>query len=272
MNKDFTIENKVILLVARRGSGKSILTKHLLSYYSKSFHKVYIASGTEEVTNYYLKTGIVPESSIFNDYSEAWGQSLIDGLKRENSGIEEHKKKKVLLVLDDLVSTNNLCASKTLNFIVTCGRHLGLSLIITSQYIHLVSTIIRENSDFIMCGQQSVESIKLLSAKYRNCQLSAKEFINYYDDSTENYNFFVINCNSVKNKKNINELYGKIRAPKETYKIVQEVIEKKKIVMKDDDSWGALFSDKKIRTTEIEKITIEKKVLVVVKPYIQNVV
>lgn len=270
MNKDFTIENKVLLLVARRGSGKSVLTKHLLSYYSKSFHKVYIASGTEEVTNFYLKTGIVPESSIFNDYSEAWGQSLIDGLKRENSGVENQKK--VLLVLDDLVTTNNFSTSKTLKFIVTCGRHLGLSLIISSQFIHLVGTVIRENSDYIMCGQQSVESIKLLSAKYRNSQLTTKEFINYYDDSTENYNFFVINCNSVKNKKNINELYGKIRAPKETYKIVNEIIEKKKVVMKDDESWNAIFSNKKIRTTEIEKITIEKKVLVVVKPYIQNVV
>lgn len=270
MNKDFTIENKVLLLVARRGSGKSILTKHLLSYYSKSFHKVYIASGTEEVTNFYLKTGIVPDTSIFNDYSEAWGQSLIDGLKRENSGTENQKK--VLLVLDDLVTTNNLCSSKTLNFIVTCGRHLGLSLIISSQYIHLVSTIIRENSDFIVCGQQSQESIKLLSAKYRLGNITSKEFLNLYDNSTEDYNFLIINCNSVKNKKNINELYGIIKAPKETYKIIEEIIEKKKIVMKNDESWGAVFSDKKIRTTEIEKITIEKKVLVIVKPYIRGVI
>jgi hypothetical protein len=145
-------------------------------------------------------------------------------------------------------------------------------LIISSQYIHLVGTVIRENSDYIICGQQSHESIKLLSAKYRCGSLTSKEFIKFYDDSTDDYNFFIINCNSTKNKKNINELYGVIKAPEETYRIVQEVIEKKKIVMKNDESWGALFSDKKIRTTEIEKITIEKKVLVVVKPYIREVV
>jgi hypothetical protein len=233
---------------------------------------VYIASGTEEVTNFYLKSGLVPASSIFTDYSEEWGQSLIDGLKRENSGVEPVNQKKVLLVLDDLVTTNNFCTSKTLKFFVTCGRHLGLSLIISSQYIHLVGTVIRENSDYIICGQQSHESIKLLSAKYRCGSLTSKEFIKFYDDSTDDYNFFIINCNSTKNKKNINELYGVIKAPEETYRIVQEVIEKKKIVMKNDESWGALFSDKKIRTTEIEKITIEKKVLVVVKPYIREVV
>ena len=41
--------------------------------------------------------------------------------------------------------------------------------------------------------------------------------------------------------------------------------------MKKNDSWDALFSDKKKKQTIIEKITIQKKVLVPVKPYIQNV-
>ena len=272
MNKDFTIIDKCLLIIGKRHSGKSNLTHHLLSYYSKNFHKVYVASGTERVNKFYTKSGLIPQECIYESYSEEWGQSLIDGLERENSGLDRNSQKTVLLILDDLITTTNFHSSKTIEYFFTCSRHAALSVIVISQHINKVSPTIRDNSDYILVAQQNAESVKLLSSIYRSGKITSKEYTTLYEDSTENYHFFVINCNSIKNKNNINELYGKIKAPVPSYKIVQEVIEKKKIVMKDDDSWGALFSEKKIRTTEIEKITIEKKVLVVVKPYIQNVV
>ena len=271
MNKDFGIENKSILVIGKRHSGKSFLIKHLLAYYSPRFHKVFACSGTERVNKFYEKSGLIPKESIYEDYTEEFGNRLIKSLETENAGLEPEDQKRVLLILDDLVSTNNLHDSKTVEYFFTCARHINLSVILLSQHIHKISPTVRDNADVVFVGQQNAESVKTLSSKFRVGKISTDDYIKMYDKSTEDYKFLVINCNSVKNRDNINESYGCIKAPKEEYKIVNEIIENKRVIMKKNDSWDALFSDKKKKQTIIEKITIQKKVLVPVKPYIQNV-
>ena len=261
MNNNFTIENKSILVIGKRHSGKSVLIKHLLSYYAPKFNKVFACSGTERVNKFYEKTGIIPLESIFNTYSEERGQLLIDSLERENAGLEPEQQKKVLLILDDLVTTNNLHASKTIEYFFTCARHINLAVILISQHVHKISPTVRNNADVLFVGQQSSESVKILASKYRVGKISANEYTELYEKSTEDYNFFVINCNSVKNRDNINESYGVIKSPPEKFRIVNLVIQEKKL----DDSW---FGNK--QTIFVNK-TIQKNVLFPVKPYIRNV-
>ena len=42
--------------------------------------------------------------------------------------------------------------------------------------------------------------------------LQQQEFLQMYHESSKDYNFFIINCNSVKNNDDIDLLYGKIKA------------------------------------------------------------
>lgn len=268
MNKDFNIENKSILVIGKRHSGKSFLIKHLLAYYSPRFHKVFACSGTERVNKFYEKTGLIPKECIYEGYSEEFGERLIKSLETSNSGLENEHQKRVLLILDDLVSTNNMHDSKTVEYFFTCARHINLAVILISQHIHKVSPCVRSNCDVLFVGQQNSESVKTLSSKFRVGKISTDDYIKMYDKSTDDYRFLVINCNSVKNRDNINESYGCIKAPIEQYKIVNEIIENKKVIMIPNGDW---FSDKKKKQTIIEKKTIQRKVLVPVKPYIQNV-
>ena len=270
MNKDFTIVDKCVLLIGKRGSGKSVLLKNMLSYYGKTFSKIYACSGTEEVNQFYTKSGLIPPNCVFENYSEEWGVELISQMKAANRGVELHQQRKVLLILDDCIADTNFHQSKTLKNMFANGRHYSLSLIITTQHLHSVSPLQRGNCDYCFIGQQNNESIEILCSTYLSGKITKKQFIELYDNSTLDYNFFAINCNSVKNRDDLNELYGKIRAS-EKYRIVNEVIEEEKTVMKADDSWDGLFSKKKIKTKVIHKRLIEKKVLIVVKPLIQNV-
>lgn len=288
MNKDFTIVDKTILLVGKRHSGKSVLLKNMLSYYSKTFSKIYACSGTEEVNEFYLKSGLVSPDCIYESYSEEFGMKLIDGLKKANKGVDIDKQKKCLLILDDCIADTNFHQSKTLKNMFANGRHYSLSLIVTTQHLHSVSPLQRSNTDFSFIGQQTNESIEVLCKTYFSGKITKAQFLQLYDENTLDYNFFAINCNSVKNRDNLNELYGVIKAPPERYKMVKEIIQEKKVIMKDDDSLDAMFSSipligettgkafsllsgKKIKQTIIVNKTIQKKVLITEKPHIRNV-
>jgi ABC-type dipeptide/oligopeptide/nickel transport system ATPase component len=270
MNEHFTIVDKCVLLIGKRGSGKSVLLKSMLSYYGKTFSKIYVCSGTEEVNKFYSKSGIIPENCIYESYSEEFGTQLIDGLKKANSGLELSAKKKCLLILDDCIADTNFHQSKTLKNIFANGRHYSLSLLVTTQHLHSVSPLQRANFDFLFIGQQNSESVEVLCKTYRSGSISKYNFIHLYDDNTLDFNFFAINCNSVKNR-DINQLYGVIKAPAERYKMVKEIIQEEKVIMKPDPSWDAMFSDKMIKQKIVVNKTIQKKVLIREKPHIRNV-
>jgi hypothetical protein len=43
--------------------------------------------------------------------------------------------------------------------------------------------------------------------------IDKNEFVTLYNKNTKDYNFFVINCNSVKDNEDLNQIYGSIKCP-----------------------------------------------------------
>lgn len=274
MNKDFTIVDKTVLLVGKRNSGKSVLLKNMVSYYGKSFSKIYACSGTEAVNKYYTNCGLIRSDCVFDTYNEEWGQNLIKALISANSGLEKSKQRKVLLILDDCIADVNFHNAKSsITHMFANGRHYGISLIVTTQYLKSVSPLMRGNSDFAFIGQQNSESLKILGNTYMSGKITKSQFYDLYDKSTLDYNFFAINCNSVKNRDNINELYGVIKAPPEKYKTIIETV--KRNDKKEDDKkdiWDSIFSSNEVDDTTHETvITIKKRVLIPIRPFIRDV-
>jgi lipopolysaccharide biosynthesis glycosyltransferase len=71
----------------------------------------------------------------------------------------------------------------------------------------------RSNSDFIFVGQLNKASVEILTAEYLAGSLEKKEFIQMFNQSTKDYNFLLINNNSVKNNEDIHDIYGMVRCP-----------------------------------------------------------
>ena len=71
----------------------------------------------------------------------------------------------------------------------------------------------RLNSDFIFLGQQNRKSIDIITDEYLAGDIERPDFIKMFNESTKDYNFMVINNNSVKNNDDLNEIYGIIRTP-----------------------------------------------------------
>jgi hypothetical protein len=70
----------------------------------------------------------------------------------------------------------------------------------------------RNNLDYIFCGQMNKQSIDLLTNEFLSGDIDKNEFIKMFNRCTKDYNFLVINNNSVKDD-DLNSVYGCIKAP-----------------------------------------------------------
>jgi len=207
---EITLVNKTLGLVAKRNSGKSILLKYLVEHEKKSFDKIFVICPTESINRFYKE--IVPDNCIFDDYSEEWTDNLISSLTKINKDTKPEERKKVLLIFDDILSDVDFHNAPSMKKIFTRGRHVGLSIICTCQYLYQLPPICRVNLDYLLCGQTNNQSKNLLCDEFLAGSLDRKQFINLYSKATKDYNFLVINNNSIKDNDDIDQIYGIIKA------------------------------------------------------------
>jgi hypothetical protein len=207
--------DKTINVTAKRGSGKSVLTKYFIKSMGKLFHKVFVVCPTEQINRFY--SDLVEADNIFETYSEDWTETLIKTLTKINSGKVGKDQKKVLLILDDCCSDTHFHTSNSLKKLYTRGRHLGLSVIMISQHLTHIPPVCRNNADYVIVSQLNRASLGLLADEYCSAGISKEEFIKLYGNATKDFHFFVINQNATKSG-DIDEIYGCIGVPKDFVK------------------------------------------------------
>ena len=210
MSIDLTLVNKTVAFVAKRNSGKSVLLKQLVEHEKHLFDKIFVICPTESINRFYKD--IVDEKSIFDSYSETWTEKLIESLTKINADTPEKDRKKVLLIYDDILSDIDFHQSPAIKKIFTRGRHVGLSIICTCQYLYMLSPVMRVNLDYVLIGQTNNQSKNLLCDEFLAGSFDRKQFLDLYNKTTKDYNFLVINNNSIKDNDDIDQIYGFIRA------------------------------------------------------------
>jgi hypothetical protein len=260
--ESFTIVNRTLTLVAKRNSGKSFLVKHLLQYEAYKFAKIFVICPTESINHFY--SDIIPANCIFDTYSEEWAEMLIMKLTIANSNKKPEEQKKVLLILDDLISDLDFHHSKTLKNIYSRGRHYGLGILVTTQYLNSISPLIRNNTDYLFVGQQNKQSVELLQAQFQSGDISKIDFMKMYYRCTTDYNFLLINCNSVKDT-DLNSIYGVIKTPEKEMKTEIVAMEEPEPKEKRETLWGSLFGEKKERKVREDLIPRHNKTINYIK-------
>ena len=213
MSITLDIVNKTTSLVAKRGSGKSILLKYLVGLSKSKFAKIYVVCPTEEVNSFY--GSMVEKNCIFDSWNEEWAEQLIKSMTKENAGTSKADKKNVLVILDDVMSDTNFHQSPALKKLYMRGRHINIGVIATCQYLHNLPPVCRNNADWCIVGQMNRQSVQLLAEEYLSGDLEKPEFIKMYNRATKDYGFLVINNTSIKDNDDLNQIYGDIRTPKE---------------------------------------------------------
>ena len=208
---NFELMNKTVCLCGKRHSGKSQLIKYIIKLYQSDFDKIFVICPSESVNFFYRD--IVPIENIFNEYKEDWVESLIKRLTKLNAGKKDNESAHILLILDDCVSDINFHSSKSFEKLFTRGRHVKISILITTQYPYLIPPVCRINSDYILVGQMNKQGLKIMVDEFLMGDIEPKQFITMYHKATSDYGFMIINNNSIKSNSDMNALYGSVRVP-----------------------------------------------------------
>ena len=202
--------NKKTLVIGKSGAGKSILIKYLLSQQATEFQQIFLICPTEKIKPCYNE--YINNRNIFDSWNEEWADKLFKTLARMKT-IQQDKMKPVLLVLDDLGNDEAFHQSNIFKLMSTRGRHFNLSIIVALQYMNQVYPTCRSQFNTILVGQTNNQGLELLVKEFMFGTITKKDFIDMYHDNTKDRNFLAINCDSVDDNNDINQIYGSIKAP-----------------------------------------------------------
>jgi Poxvirus A32 protein len=196
----------VIMLIGKRGTGKTFLVKDLL-YYHQDIPIGVVISGTEEGNGFYGK--LVPKLFIHNEYNSAIIENILKRqkqvLKQIKREMESFKKSTIdprtFVILDDCLYDNTWARDKLMRLLFLNGRHWKVMLVITMQYPLGVPPTLRTNIDYVFILREPyISNRKRIYENYAGMFPSYDSFSQILDQCTENYECLVINNTTKSNK------------------------------------------------------------------------
>lgn len=199
-------DDKVVVLIGKRDTGKSFLVKDLL-YYHRDIPIGTVISATESANKFY--SHIVPSLFIHDDYD---GDIVDKVLKRQkmiigkiNNDIARSGNSTIdpraFLILDDCLFDSSWTKDKNIRSLFMNGRHYKIMFIITMQYPLGIPPNLRTNIDYVfILREQYVSNRKRIYDNFAGCFPSFEVFCQVMDQCTENYECLVIFNNAKSNR------------------------------------------------------------------------
>jgi len=193
-------DDKVVVLIGKRETGKSFLCKDIL-YHHSNIPIGQVISGTEAANEFYSK--MVPKLFIHEEYQPPIIHNI---LKRQRMMIDKWKANNTIdprafLVLDDCLYDNSWTKDKNVRSLFMNGRHFKILFMITMQYALGIPPNLRTNIDFIFILRENyMSNRKRLYEHYAGMFPNFEMFCQVMDQCTENFECLVINNNAKSNK------------------------------------------------------------------------
>lgn len=197
----YPLTPNIFVLIAKPGSGKSYLIKHIMYQYAKQnyFKNAIVFSSTAEINDDY---DYLPEDKLML-YDEDTLMKYVDKLR------DYRKKNKKLpppscIIIDDSLGSVNFYTPKFSNFLA-CYRHYNLTIILSAQYLmgYGSSTLIRESTTCaFMFNTTFNKSIKGLYESYGQMFDSYDEFYHYFKQITSQKFHVMMYLGGQKDKEN----------------------------------------------------------------------
>lgn len=143
-------ESRIIFIIGKRHTGKSVLMKDLL-YHMPRADFVLAMAPTEDSLKVFRS--FLPESCIFDHFSQEKLERTVT-LQREL--VNRGKKRTVLIILDDCLYQKGVLKSNAMRSIFFNGRHDHISLICAAQYLMDIEPSLRSNIDYLFSMRENV--------------------------------------------------------------------------------------------------------------------
>ena len=199
-------KGSVCVMIGKRNTGKSFLTKDLL-WYKRDIPIGTVISGTEGANQFYSK--IVPPLFIHEEYSP---EIISNALKRQKLVVSKMREQEnkygksnidpyAFVILDDCLYDSSWTKDTNIRSLFMNGRHYKALLIITSQYSLGSPPNLRCNIDFVFILRENiVNNRKRLYDNYAGMFPTFEIFCQVMDQCTENFECLVIDNTSKSNK------------------------------------------------------------------------
>lgn len=148
------------------GCGKSILLKEIVYKNQKKYPGgIYLMCKTASLQPGY---SYIPEANRMDRYSETF---MINLWTKTTQDYHQQKNKKILVIMDDFIADPEFIKSKIIKDYAIGARHIGITVIMLTQYFCSLANIIRTNMRLSVCFKTSCETERV---KFATTYLSAK--------------------------------------------------------------------------------------------------
>lgn len=198
-----------IVIIGKRGTGKSILIKDLI-FFLRGIGIFVCMSGTEEGNEFYKS--ILHPLCIHGSYNKGVVTGLIKNQKKKlkqlnAQGIDPLTKPQAAasitngLLLDDLGYDKKVMKENDIRQIFMNGRHWKICFIVSLQYMMDISPDLRTNIDFVFVLRDNIKSNQERLWKYFfGCFQKFSQFQQAFTTCTDDYHCLVLD-NTTKSTK-----------------------------------------------------------------------
>ncbi len=198
--------DKVVVMLGRRGMGKSFLVRDIL-YHNSDLPIGTCISPTEQANKFY--SHMVPKAFIHNEYTPELIANVLKRQKLLMKQIDKEKRQKgysnidprAFLCMDDCLYDSSWTRDTSIRSIFMNGRHYKLFFILTSQYALGIPPILRTQIDFTFILRETiVGNRKRIYENFAGMFPTMDVFNSVLDACTENYECLVIDNTTKSNK------------------------------------------------------------------------
>lgn len=147
-------DNRTCMIIGKRNTGKSVLLKDIM-YHKRHLPVGMVMSGTEEGNSWF--SGWVPDSFIYSGFNKTAVEKLI---KRSQRMCKMQRKQNSFLVLDDCMYDKKVMQEVCMRQLFMNGRHWGIFLAVTAQYVMDIPIAIRSNCDYVFVMKENILAVR----------------------------------------------------------------------------------------------------------------
>ena len=180
---------RIILVVGKRGTGKSVVLRDLLFHMSNKVDFGVAMTPTEESIREFERC--MPKSWIYRGFE----QEKIDDIVRvqRRKAQDGGAAKKLYVVLDDCMYQKGILKSESMRQLMFNGRHLNITLLFAAQYLMEIGPETRTQIDYVICTRETIQANKVKLWRYFFGVFERyDDFVRVLDKCTADYGVLVM--------------------------------------------------------------------------------
>lgn len=198
-NLDSLMADSTVVIIGKRRSGKSFLTRDIFYHHRKIPYGV-VFNSTESIDPFY--SDFIPDSFIYESYRPNVIENFMNNQMKKVHDLKkigkklDKKKDNTFIVLDDMLHEGKKWKNdETIKSIFFNGRHFNFFFILTLQYNMGIQPELRSNIDYVFIfNDTSTKNRKNIYDAYCSMFPDFNYFCNVLDSCTQDYKCLVIKC------------------------------------------------------------------------------